>query len=818
MRARAALLLCLTACLPQSYTHLYQRQDLAPSYTAADVAAMNHMGATLVDDGTNFAVYSEHATRVQLLLFDDPVNQQLPSEQFDMTAQGNVWNVFISGVGLHQAYGFAAWGPNWPSVASWQPGAIDGFQADVDAQGNRFDPNKLLLDPWAKMMTDNFEWSIASAASGPTRTQSTYQAAGKSLTVQSQYPWSDHEAQWLSARQNPNMPGHRFQDLVVYEMHPKGFTADASSSVIHPGTFRGIGENADYLKDLGITAVELLPSHAKSTDGGYWGYDTIGFFIPELTYTALVDPSSIAASVLQNPEAPIDEFKWMVDQLHQRGIEVFLDVVYNHTGEGGLWRDEIQQDDVAPNGDANLYNYDPKEVASVLEWRGFDNQAFYALDPTNQFYWDDSGVGQDTRPNHAPWTRLILDSLHYWVSEMHVDGFRFDEAAILGTADQLPYGWSSPPDPSTTVLQTLADDPLFHTQNIRLVAEPWSGGGDWNGYYPASTTLPGYGWGEWNGPFRDWWRSAMNVAGWNVGSTIWSPITPTDGATAGFFLNGSQDFFQWNGRLPSASYNFVTIHDGFTLYDLFSYNQKVNGCGPLNPACCTGALSYYCAHPDGNDTNISKDWGQGNEDVKRQLMRNLFVAMLVSHGTPLLLGGDEWMRTQLGNNNAYSTLADNYYNWFEWGTWEADPHRQRMHDFVRQLIALRKQFGYALAPGDWTSGVPISWEGTTAGQPPNWNGQQLAVHYPPGSQGPELDILINLAASPADFTLPGGSWVTLLDTQDYFDEDALFQESGAPNPNLSNNIWLANPHPVPGGDYNVMPQSIVVLQGAAATQ
>ncbi len=818
MRMRPFLLLALVAaCTAKPYTHLYQVQAMAPSYSVADLAALNHMGATVVDDGVNFTVYSERATKIQVLLFDDPVHQQLPTQQFDLqpVAPGSpVWNVFVSGVGLHQAYGYVAWGPNWPYVSTWQPGAIDGFQADVDAQGNRFNPNKLLLDPWARMMTDNFEWSEASAASGPTRTQSTYEASGKSLTVQSQYQWSDAEAQWIQARQNPAMPGHRFQDLVVYEMHPKGFTADASSGVTHPGTFRGIGENAGYLKDLGITAVELLPSAAKSTDGGYWGYDTIGFFIPELTYTALLEPTSIPGSILQNPEAPIDEFKWMVDQLHQSGIEVFLDVVYNHTGEGGLWQDEIQQDDVAPNGQANLYNYDPKEVASILEFRGFDNQAWYALSTDFQTYWDNSGVGQDTRPNHAPMQRLILDSLHYWVSEMHVDGFRFDEGAILGETDLNYNVWDNP---ANTVLQTLADDPLFHQQNIRIVAEPWSGAGDWNGSFPASTTLPGYGWGEWNGPFRDWWRSAMNLSGWNVGSTIWSPITPQDGATAGFFLSGSPDFFQWNGRQPNAAYNFVTIHDGFTMYDLFSYDTKVNGCGPLNPACCTGALNYYCSHPDGVDNNISKNWGQANEDLKRQLMRDLFVALLVSHGTPLLLGGDEWMRTQLGNNNAYSTLADNYFNWFEWGTWEADPHRERMHDFVKELIALRKQYGYALAPGGWSSGVPISWEGTTAGQSPNWNGQQLAVHYPPNSQGPELDILINLSPTAADFTLPQGSWVALLDTQDYYDEDSFFQQNESLNPNQSDNIWLSSPTAVPGGDYNVMPQSIVVLQGAAAT-
>ncbi len=818
------LLLGAGACPQGNYTHLYQTQPLAPGYSAADVAALDHLGAQVVGGGINFGVYSENATKVQVLLFDDP-EAPLPSQQFDMVEQGDVWNVWVSGIGLNQAYGYVAWGPNWPYDPSWHPGTITGFQADVDSAGNRFDPNKLLLDPYAPMMTRDFDWTEGSAASGPDRTVLTYQAAGKAITAQSQYAWSANESQWLAARQDPNMPGHRPQDLIVYEVHPKGFTASPASGVAHPGTFRGVGEDADYLKDLGINAVEFLPVMAKSTDGGYWGYDTLAFFIPELTYVSLLDP--------KHPEAAIDEFKWMVDQLHQRGIEVFLDVVYNHTGEGGLWRQEIQFDDVPPlpNGAPQLTAFDPKEVASILSWRGLDNQAYYALDPTNQFYWDNTGVGQETRPNHLPMTRLILDSLHYWVSEMHVDGFRFDEAAILGETS--PAEGSCPEhcwaDPTKTVLQTIADDPLLQKDNIRIVAEPWSGAGDWQTHFPSSTTLPGYGWGEWNGPFRDWWRSMANVAGWTFNSTIWSPIGQENG---GFFLFGSHDFFAPNGREPYNSYNFVTIHDGFTMYDLFSYDQKVNGCGPLNPACCTEQLTTYCNQTDGVDNNISKNWGSGSEDVKRELMRDMFVAMIVSHGTPLLLGGDEWMRTQLGNNNAYSTLADSSYNWFDWGSWQADPHRLRMHDFVRQLLAFRKAYGYALAPSDWSSGVPVSWEDAAAGQPANWNSAHLAMHYPASAAGPEIDVLFNFETTMTDFTLPPGSWTSLLDTQTYYDEDAYFGAgaSGSPDPKSSANIWVQSPIPLPPGPsafcpcaegatcYCAQPRSIVVVQGAAATQ
>jgi glycogen operon protein len=208
---------------------------------------------------------------------------------------------------------------------------------------------------------------------------------------------------------------------------------------------------------------------------------------------------------------------------------------------------------------------------------------------------------------------------------------------------------------------------------------------------------------------------------------------------------------------------------------------------------------------------------QNGEAVKRALMRNMFVALLVSNGTPLLLGGDEWERTELGNNNPYSTLADSAYNWFDWGSWQPDQDRNRMHDFVRQLIALRKQFAAALAPGDWGAGPTVSWEDSTAGQPANWNSRHIAVHYSPGSQSAEIDILMNLETSATNFTLPPGTWTLLADTQTYFDNDSYFAANPTLDPTQSDNIWLASPKAVPGGAYNVMPQSIVIVQGAPAS-
>jgi glycogen operon protein len=374
-------------------------------------------------------------------------------------------------------------------------------------------------------------------------------------------------------------------------------------------------------------------------------------------------------------------------------------VVYNHTGEGGFWRNKLQFD-FSPDRslDAQVVNYDAKEVTGLYSYRGLDNAAWYALSDDKQSYINNTGVGNETRCNHRPMRRLILDSLRYWVEEMHVDGFRFDLAPILGEKDGQHYIWE---DPRNTVLQEIIDDPVIKANNVRIISEPWAAGGYdlgqsyngpgnndlSNGYgtriglFPAETERPGVGWYEWNARFRDWWRAFLNDDAWTLNST--------EVKNGGFFLTGSHDWYQWNGRGPQTSVNFVTVHDGFTLYDLFSYNLKQNKCGPLNPVCCDEPLSPFCEFDSGESNNRSRDWGQANEPLKRQLMRNAFVAMMVSHGTPMLYGGDEWMRTQLGNNNAYTTRGDNEFNWFDWGAWEANDERHRMFDFPEGAVPPR---------------------------------------------------------------------------------------------------------------------------------
>jgi isoamylase len=806
------------SCGPTTSARLYQTQDKAPSLDAQKIENLDHMGPTLIDKGVNFAVYSERAERIELLLFDaDKADSNTPTRQFPMKRFGDVWNLYVEGVGVGQHYGFIVWGPNWTYDPAFVPGTakgIAGFKADVDAEGNRMNPNKLLFDPYSKAIHRDHDWGKGSVATGPKRTESTYAAASKSVVVKSQYTWSQNETAWREMRQNPNAPGHRWNDAIMYELHPKGFTASPASGVEHPGTYRGLGEKAAYLKELGITIVHIMPPFEKPSDGGYWGYNNISFFIPENTYSWKKDQSEI-----------IDEFKWMVDQLHQQGIEVLLDVVYNHTGEGGFWRQKLEFD-FNPDPwvtNAALTNIDPQEVVGLYSMRGFDNAAYYGTPKDNRKgYWNNSGVGNQTRCNHKPFRRLIMDSLRYWVDEMHVDGFRFDLTPVLGERDDEYYVWD---DPKNTVLQDIADDPVLQKYNTRIVSEPWAAGGydlskSFNGpnnnelsngfgtrigLFPASSNKPGTGWGEWNGRFRDWWRKF-----WNEGKALNSTEnTVKDG---GFFLTGSTDWFRWNNRKPYHSLNFVTVHDGFTMYDLLSYANKQNGCGPLNPVCCSEPNSSWCEKVSGESTNHSRDWQ--DEGMKRQMMRNFYVSMMVSHGTPLLYMGDEWLRTQLGNNNAYSTLADNEANWMDWGTYQAQDHRHRMFDFVKGIIRFRKEHAYAFAPSEYAgegAAAPFSWKSPGNTEPPNWSSKQLMIHYYDKTKGPELAILFNGESFDVPFTLPAGrTWTRVVDTQAYWDEQATLTTQMLPA-RKSNNIWLSAPVQVTGA-YTLKPRTVVILE------
>lgn len=808
---------------------LHQSGGPQVELTKEGVRALHHLGSSLMTDssgrfqGVNFGLYSERAEKVQLLLFDDPESGR-PTRRFEMTRFGDVWNVYVEGVGLGQHYGYVAWGPNWRYQPGWYPGSSLGFHADVDDAGNRFNPNKLLFDPYCKAFHRKHDWSKGSAGSGPFRAEVDYAAAMKCLIVRSRYQWSPEEEKWRRGRQDPLWVGHRGEDAILYEVHVKGFTMNSASGVEHFGTYRGFAEKADYLKELGVTAVSLMPVFEKALDAGYWGYNTLAFFAPELSY----------ASRRQQQEV-LDEFKYMVDELHQRGIEVLLDVVYNHTGEGGLWRSKIKQGERV----RDLVNLDPEELASLFSYRGIDNAAYYALERgNNKLYSNHTGVGNETRCNNTPLRRLIIDSVRFWVEEMHVDGFRFDLAPVLGEKDLRYWEWD---DPRNTVLQEVIDDPVLQKYNARVIAEPWGGGGGGFklGEFTASTDKPGYAWGEWNAHFRDWWRSLANAKGawqtngvtvdeyFRLNSPVWDGYkgVRNDGY---FVLNGSRGYFEPGGRKPYHSVNFITVHDGFTMYDLLSYDAKRNDCSPLNPVCCENELSPYCdeARKSGEDNNRSRNWGMDQEDLKRQQMRNFFVAMMISHGTPLLFGGDEWMRTQLGNNNTYTPEADNPYSWFDWGSWQAKDERWRMHDFVRQAIRFRKEHAYAFARAEYEPEPAKSyiWKNAQGEKlaESDWARRQWMIHHRATALGPELAILLNFEVDLADlkqdipvtFQLPspegGKSWRRLVDTQLYFDSADYLVKNRLPL-RKSANITLEDPQPVPPS-YEVRGKSIVILE------
>ena len=813
--------LWLAGCASDEYVRLYHTEDKAESLDWGAIEGLDHLGATRVDKGVNFGVYSAHAERIELLLFDDPERDQ-PTQQFEMARFGDVWNLYVEGVGDGQHYGFIAWGPNWTYEEDYYPGSLIGFKADVDENGHRFNPNKLLFDPYGRILHRDHDWARSSPASGPYREQQTYGSGSKSVVVASDYAWSDHEDTWQALRSSGDHPGHGPNDLIVYEVHAKGLTANASSrqfGVEHPGTYRGVGEMAGYLQDLGITAVELLPVHEKPlADGGYWGYNSLSFFAPEVSY------SSAHLSGLE-PREILDEFKWMVDQLHQHDIEVILDVVYNHTGEGGLWRTKLFFNDA--DGDyicdpGNAVNLDSQEVASLQSWRGLDNVSYYVLSDTNQAYWlGSTGVHNQTRANHTPMRRMIQDSIRYWVDEMHVDGFRFDLAGVLGEADGAPSQYWTTEQARSTVLQDLIDDPDYQARGVRFIAEPWTTAYDASAQYPMSSGDPAFGWSEWNAHFRDWWRVFLNEDEHPLNAPAYD-----GGFDGGAVMTATYDRYAWNGKQPFHTVNFITAHDGFTLFDLMSYEEKENACGPLNPVCCYDACSQWCDPTSGDWENRSRNWG--DEPLKRQMMRNAFVGMAISHGSVMLLGGDEWMRTQYGNNNAYSTEADNDWNWFRWGEWTSQNanniYRHRMHDFVRTLLQFRRARPYAFSPETWGEGLEIFWLGAD-GQPADestWVGRHLQLHYADtrGVAEPELVVLINMEDAPVTFQLPtGAAWARVVDTQAYFD---LPGQSGEPtgwfddqldvDPFLTANASVTAPVSLPEGNYQVAARSIVILE------
>jgi isoamylase len=570
------------------------------------------LGARIEAEGVNFAIFSRDAESMTLCLFASS-DDGAPSFEYRLDPRlnrtGDIWHVLLVGIGPGALYLWRADGPYLP------------------AKGHRFNKHKALLDPYAKAISGDFIWDLAETLSYDPQSpdldlsfsaKDDAAAMPKCVVVSDSFDWKGDRPL--------NYP---LRHCVIYETHVRGLTMHPSASVAHPGSFLGVAEMIPYFKDLGITSLELLPvqefdlyenPRTDSVTGkkltNYWGYSTMAFFAPKGRY-------STAGSLGEQ----VPEFKEMVRRLHAAGIEVILDIVFNHSAEGN-------------------------ELGPTVSFRGLDNRIYYMLDEEKRYYKNYSGCGNTLNCNHPVVRTLIRDCLHYWVVEMHVDGFRFDLGSILGR-DQEGNLLDNPP-----IIEGIAEDPIL--RHTKIIAEAWDAGGAYQvGWFPGGR------WAEWNDRYRDdvrrFWRGDHGAAR-NLATRI----------------TGSSDLYLRDGRKPFHSINFITAHDGFTLNDLVSYERKHNE--------RNGEQGR-----DGSDADFSSNYGDEGpsrnaalEAIRNRQAKNFLATLLLSIGTPMLLGGDEFRRTQLGNNNAY--CQDNEISWSDWGRAESYEGLVR---FVRGLIAFR---------------------------------------------------------------------------------------------------------------------------------
>lgn len=665
------------------------------------------LGATWDGKGVNFAIYSQHATNAELCLFDSG-ESGIERERIKLTERtGLIWHIYIPGLKPGQLYGYRMHGPYEPE------------------NGQRFNPNKLLIDPYAKSIAGTIQWhdSLFGYEIGNESEDLSFGEADsapfipKSVVIDAGFDWEQDQA--------PKIPIHR---LVIYEAHVKGFTQQ------HPdipenirGTYAALAHpvTISYLRGLGINAVELMPVHHFITDRhlrereltNYWGYNTIGFFAPDVRYSS----SGIAGE-------QVKEFKNMVKELHKAGIEVILDVVYNHTGEGN-------------------------QMGPTLSFRGIDNSSYYRLAEDQRYYADYTGTGNTLNANQPDVLRLIMDSLRYWILEMHVDGFRFDLAATL--AREL-----HDVNKLSAFFDIIHQDPVI--SQVKLIAEPWDigEGGYQVGNFPV-------GWAEWNGKYRDCMRDF-----WTGSEQMLAEFAER--------FTGSSDLYKDDYRHPASSINFITAHDGFTLNDLVSYNEKHNEANKED-------------NNDGESHNRSWNCGAegptddaGINELRQRQKRNFLATLMLSQGVPMLVAGDEISRTQQGNNNAY--CQDNEISWINWE--QAD---EGLLKFTQQLIHLRHQHP-VFRRRHWFQGQPIKGVGVEdlAWFLPNgaemteehWNehfakslgiylnGKVIRVLSKHGEQLVDNNfyVVLNAHNEPISFVLPqkkyGGQWTVVLDTRD----------------------------------------------------
>ena len=672
------------------------------------------LGATVVDGGVNFSLFSRNATDVELLLFDR-VDDSRPERVIRIDPHTNrsyhYWHVFVPSLPPGQIYGYRVDGPSDP------------------ASGMRFDPAKVLLDPYGLgvVVPDNYSRDAASRG-GDNSAQ-----AMKSVVVDpSLYDWEGD---------TPLMrPSSR---TIIYEMHVRGFTRHPSSDVAENirGTYRGLIERIPYLKQLGITAVELLPGFQFDAEDcppgrtNYWGYAPVSFFAPHRAYSSR-----------QDPLGPVDEFRDMVKALHRAHIEVILDVVFNHTAEG---------DHRGP----------------TLSFRGIDNGIYYILEQDRTRYANYSGTGNTLNANNPIVRRMIVDSLRYWVEQMHVDGFRFDLASILARDS------SGSPLPNPPVLWDIESDPVL--AGTKLIAEAW----DAAGLYQVGSFV-GDSWKEWNGRFRDDVRSFFRGEEGSVTRVAQR-------------LLGSPDIYGHEEREAEQSINFATCHDGFTLNDVVSYNHKHNEAnGEDNRDGANDNRSWNCGvEGETDDPEV--------ESLRNRQVKNFFTVTMLSLGIPMILMGDEARRTQHGNNNAYS--QDNELGWFDWTLLErhADVHRFVTLLTKRRLLRDMEAERRRISLNQLIRGANISWHGVRLNSP-DWNdpSHSLALGAEMRSEKLVLHLILNAYWEPLDFELPSvlndqpNPWRRWIDTSLASPGDIV--------------AWQTAPH-IPGFSYRAGARSVVVL-------
>jgi glycogen operon protein len=651
------------------------------------------LGNTLTDDGANFALYSRAAERVELCLFGGDGTEtriDLP-EQTDGT-----WHGFLPGCVAGRCYGYRVHG-------KFAPG-----------EGLRCNPHKLLIDPYSRELAGEFQWS-------PAVFDFEERSGALLLNTRDSAPYVPKSVVSSDAPDAPRGPGVSWADMVVYEANVRGYTMrHPGVPEVDRGTFRGMrnGEILDFLKSLGITSIELMPVHEFIDEQflirrglrNYWGYNSINFFTPMRRYAG---------------SDPRGEFLEMVNAIHDAGMEVFLDVVYNHTGESD-------------------------RLGPTLSFRGIDNLAYYQVEPGDPgTYINDTGCGNTINGDHPAVCRLIVDSLVYWSKTMGVDGFRFDLAPVLG---RHAHGFSK----AHPLLQAITDEPAL--KDAKLIAEPWDPGpgGYQLGHFPAR-------WGEWNDKYRDavrrFWRGDENMAGEFARR-----------------IHGSADLFGSEGRTPSASVNFVAAHDGFTLADVVSHEYRHNEANGEN-------------NRDGHSHNFSENYGiEGETDdagilaLRRRQRLNMLATVILSHGTPMILGGDEFGNSQAGNNNAYA--QDNETGWLDWSGLESDP---AFIEGVRALVELRRsnplfrpgayQHGHSIGPHGWRD---IEWY-DPAGQhlgEADWHETQALTMLLSDTIGNAVAVLFNASRRGVEFAMPASTVEVAWKSAFYSAGKAIVEERG----------------------------------------